>query len=290
MSLEPAAYLLSSGRVADDYQWFGDQLMQALQPYFSDQDPHFIEAWVSDGEEALLNGFQKCLLFDPAMSTHILCELHLKENDKQQLIKRGFSDQQIKKILIQIYGHESELPEFASKGRCRVDGLVDAKTNADFQREAEKLALDWDELESSNEVSKGRSGAVEMKWSQWFFKNRYEKLGALFLNFSIIGLKVNMSFSHRKSIFIISAAHYSAEKRRKAGYGLIPGRATNNEAENVNRRLLTAVKGIGGALLKWDEAIQKLREWTIKRCRDLEGAIISSGKIKINPSQTRRLP
>ncbi len=155
--------MLCTGKTVEDYFWFADKIRSAIQPMLKEGEPGHVSCFVTDGEEALIKGFQMCPLFDKDLCSHVLCELHLKENDKIQLRKRGFDDKQIQEVFRQVYGWEQPQPDLS--GRRRMMGLVDYPP-IDFYRLLEhQYAPEWNAIE----MAAGKVTPGQPTWVEWFW-------------------------------------------------------------------------------------------------------------------------
>ena len=85
----------------------------------------------TDGEIAISRGFQ--LAFPDCK--HILCFIHMKRNLTSKLRELGFNEADTKRFLNDIFGFQS--------GTHKVDGLVDAKTEAEFDQKLKDLKAIW---------------------------------------------------------------------------------------------------------------------------------------------------
>ncbi len=78
------------------------------------KDTDRVAFWVSDGEIALVLGFQSVTLFESPRSHHIRCELHLRANVEAQLSKT-LKDKEVRGTILQeVFGSERQLPKGGS--------------------------------------------------------------------------------------------------------------------------------------------------------------------------------
>ncbi len=113
----PVCFLISNGRKQDDYEYLAKNLAKAAGLKDADR----VAFWISDGEKALVLGFQSTTPFQQPDSRHIRCELHLRSNVDAQLSKT-LKDKEVRGSIIQeIFGSERQL---AKGGRIREQGTM----------------------------------------------------------------------------------------------------------------------------------------------------------------------
>ncbi len=111
----PVCFMISNGRKQDDYEYLAKNLAKAAALRHTDR----VAFWISDGEKALLLGFQSTTPFQQPDSRHIRCELHLRSNVDAQLSKT-VKDKEVRGSFLQeIFGSECQLPK---GGRIRERG------------------------------------------------------------------------------------------------------------------------------------------------------------------------
>ncbi len=88
-----------------DYREAGNLLTKVLI-----LDPRSgIVGLVTDDESALHGGLKENHLFDEAVCTHVLCELHLKKNCEAKLKQCGADADTASHIICQIFGGELQV-------------------------------------------------------------------------------------------------------------------------------------------------------------------------------------
>ncbi len=189
----PMAMCCCIGKSEEDYCVFARELKRLVVA----KDSQCFRGWMSDGEMALINGFQKVSIFAHP-SIHLLCETHLKDNVNDAMKRMGFSETHQETILRQIFGSEIARAD----GRDRDPGLVDCETEERFYQCLSGLSEEWNRYEFSD-------AGTENKFSDWMVEHKVSQL----LN------------------------NYLAPVRRAAGFGDPPGRATNNISEWMNKEV-----------------------------------------------------
>lgn len=109
----------------------------------------------TDGEKALINGLQRNFRF----SLFLRCFIHVKDNVKRELDKRGVSSSVKKAILGEIFGTQEE--------EVKYEGLVDCSSEEEFQFKLENLEERWNAMEADCGIST-RSGT----FYEWFCKEK----------------------------------------------------------------------------------------------------------------------
>ena len=95
-----------------------------------------IKAIGTDGEVAISTGVQVQF----TESKHVLCFLHVKNNLKRKLQEIGVKSDAIKEFLDDIFGHQEGTS-------CKIAGLVDSDSPAEFDDVLSNLKHIWNERE-----------------------------------------------------------------------------------------------------------------------------------------------
>ena len=92
----------------------------------------------TDGEKALIEGFQRNLRF----AVFLRCFLHFKDNIKRELTERGIATHAKKQLLDEIFGIQD--------GTTKYMGLVDCNSEEEFDCKLAALKAKWEEMETLN--------------------------------------------------------------------------------------------------------------------------------------------
>ena len=92
----------------------------------------------TDGEKALIEGFQRNLRF----AVFLRCFLHFKDNIKRELTERGITAEAKKQFLDEIFGIQD--------GTTKYIGLVDCNSDEEFDSKLAALKAKWEEREGIN--------------------------------------------------------------------------------------------------------------------------------------------
>ena len=92
----------------------------------------------TDGEKALIEGFQRNLRF----AVFLRCFLHFKDNIKRELTERGITAEAKKQFSDEIFGIQD--------GTTKYTGLVDCNSDEEFDSKLAALKANWEEREALN--------------------------------------------------------------------------------------------------------------------------------------------
>ena len=177
----------------------------------------------TDGELALSNGFS--LSFPHCK--HILCFLHVRKNISHKLSELGIHGINAKSIIHDIFGHQV--------GTHLVSGLVDSKSESEFDMKLELLKEKWDTQEKED-----RQTDVA-QFSNWF------------LRYHAHGIKTKMLLPLRESI------------------GIGRGEYTTNDNEAMNAFIKQMVNYKASELSQFCE---KMRKMVNEQIEDIERAFV----------------
>ncbi len=106
----PVCFFLSYYRETIDYREAGNLLRKTLSLDWK----HAIFGLVTDDEGALHGGLKENDIFDEAVCTHVLCELHMRKNCEAKLKQCGADSDTVRHVLCQIFGGEVQVAIFHS--------------------------------------------------------------------------------------------------------------------------------------------------------------------------------
>ena len=128
--------LVHQKKTFETYHFFFSSLI-GMRPFLDN-----ILAIGTDGEQALITAFQKQFRF----AIHLRCFRHLKQNISRKLtVDMGLSSEMSQNIINQIFG--------CKIGPTFYEGLVDAKSEAEFDEQLAHLEEDWSSKSTSCDAS-----------------------------------------------------------------------------------------------------------------------------------------
>lgn len=192
----------------------------------------FVRAVGTDGEKALIDAFKHEFGF----AQHLTCFIHVRRNIKNKLHECDIPSQLSIEILDDVFGK--------TVGTTRVEGLVDACSETDFQERLDELAKKWQyaTLPSSANID---------SFLSWF---------------------------QTKSVIIKDTMLSTV--REECGLGCPPVPFTTNACETANFMLKNHTNYKKSEIF---EFLQKLKELIIKQEREIERAIFGRGKYELRP-------
>ena len=112
-----------------------------------------LKSFGTDGEPELIKAFNVCF----PQATHLRCTNHLRQNIKDKLRSLSISQSVSSEFLADIFGIQ--------KGRKFEHGLIDANSEASFDKSLEHLKHRWNNLEKSC-----TSSSTDPQFYLWFIK------------------------------------------------------------------------------------------------------------------------
>ena len=94
----------------------------------------------TDGEKNLYDAF---VSLNPNM-THLLCDIHMRDNIKSKLCALDFSQDARTKILNDIFGR--------NVGEAKVKGLIDTETDTEFETMLNDVIEEWEQIQPSDKI------------------------------------------------------------------------------------------------------------------------------------------
>lgn len=196
-----------------------------------------LKSFGTDGESALIQAFQHS--FPSAI--HLLCSNHVRRNMKDKLHELHVPESAKATIISDIFGRQV--------GDCHFEGLVDAKTDSEFEDGVSALTAKWKYLDDRQDGPVGR-------FVSWFLTYKKDDI-------------------QRGLMWPV---------RQNAGLGDPPAVFTTNASESINAVLKSKVHYRKSEL---PVLIDKLREVIEEQDNEAERAVIGRGKYELCPKYKR---